>query len=126
MLIEPTMAASRRAAQRSNSNAETVRDFLIFLLLTGLRRNEAATLKWDEEVEVEVEDELNTKRREVESEVPLPPVAVAASPRGALTPDNEKRKLNPTSAVGRACEPGERPPAGRRRRSPVAGTHCPS
>jgi integrase len=30
-----------------NSNAETVRDFLIFLLLTGLRRNEAATLKWE-------------------------------------------------------------------------------
>ena len=29
-----------------NSNGETVRDFLVFLLLTGLRRNEAATLKW--------------------------------------------------------------------------------
>jgi integrase len=29
-----------------NDNGETVRDFLIFLLLTGLRRNEAATLKW--------------------------------------------------------------------------------
>jgi integrase len=30
-----------------NDNGETVRDFLIFLLLTGLRRNEAATLKWE-------------------------------------------------------------------------------
>ena len=29
-----------------NSNADAVRDFLVFLLLTGLRRNEAATLKW--------------------------------------------------------------------------------
>lgn len=30
-----------------NDNGETARDFLIFLLLTGLRRNEAATLKWE-------------------------------------------------------------------------------
>jgi integrase len=30
-----------------NDNGETVRDFLIFLLMTGLRRNEAATLKWE-------------------------------------------------------------------------------
>jgi len=29
------------------SNADVVRDFLVFLLLTGLRRNEAATLKWE-------------------------------------------------------------------------------
>ena len=29
-----------------NSNAGAVRDFLVFLLLTGLRRTEAATLKW--------------------------------------------------------------------------------
>ena len=29
------------------SNADAVRDFLVFLLLTGLRRNEAATLKWE-------------------------------------------------------------------------------
>lgn len=29
-----------------NSNADVVRDFLMFLVLTGLRRNEAATLKW--------------------------------------------------------------------------------
>jgi len=29
-----------------NSNGETVRDFLVFLLLTGLRRSEAATLRW--------------------------------------------------------------------------------
>jgi integrase len=32
----------------ANSNAETVRDFLLFLVLTGLRRNEAATLKWED------------------------------------------------------------------------------
>ena len=31
----------------ANSNAATVRDFLVFLLLTGLRRNEAATLQWE-------------------------------------------------------------------------------
>jgi integrase len=31
----------------SNSNGDTVRDFLQFLVLTGLRRNEAATLRWD-------------------------------------------------------------------------------
>jgi integrase len=31
----------------ANDNGETVSDFLIFLLLTGLRRNEAATLKWE-------------------------------------------------------------------------------
>ncbi len=31
-----------------NSNADAVRDFLVFLLLTGLRRNEAATLKWQD------------------------------------------------------------------------------
>jgi len=29
-----------------HSNADAARDFLVFLLLTGLRRNEAATLKW--------------------------------------------------------------------------------
>lgn len=31
----------------ANSNADVVRDFLQFLLLTGLRRNEAATLRWE-------------------------------------------------------------------------------
>lgn len=31
----------------ANSNGETAQDFLEFLLLTGLRRNEAATLKWE-------------------------------------------------------------------------------
>ena len=30
----------------SNSKAETVRDYILFLLFTGLRRQEAATLKW--------------------------------------------------------------------------------
>jgi integrase len=30
----------------TKDNADTVRDWLVFLLLTGLRRNEAATLKW--------------------------------------------------------------------------------
>jgi integrase len=30
-----------------NSNVDAARDFLAFLLLTGLRRNEAATLKWE-------------------------------------------------------------------------------
>ena len=32
----------------SNSNADAVRDFLVFLLLTGLRKTEAQTLKWDD------------------------------------------------------------------------------
>lgn len=36
-----------KGAPALNSNGETVRDFLQFLVLTGLRRNEAATLKWE-------------------------------------------------------------------------------
>jgi integrase len=31
----------------TNSNGDTVKDYLIFLLLTGLRRSEAATLRWE-------------------------------------------------------------------------------
>jgi integrase len=33
---------------KANTSAEVVRDFLIFLLFTGLRRNEALTLKWSD------------------------------------------------------------------------------
>jgi integrase len=33
-------------SEATNGNADTVRDWLLFLLLTGLRRNEAATLRW--------------------------------------------------------------------------------
>jgi integrase len=32
--------------EATKDNVDTVRDWLVFLLLTGLRRNEAATLKW--------------------------------------------------------------------------------
>lgn len=34
-------------SRSSNESAETVRDYLIFLLLTGLRREEAAGLRWE-------------------------------------------------------------------------------
>jgi integrase len=37
-----------KGTSSANSNGETVRDFLQFLILTGLRRNEAATLKWED------------------------------------------------------------------------------
>jgi integrase len=40
----------------------TVRDYLIFLILTGLRRNEAATLRWDD---VDFESKTITIRAEV-------------------------------------------------------------
>ena len=33
---------------KTNNSAEIVRDLLIFLLFTGLRRNEALTLKWSD------------------------------------------------------------------------------
>jgi|TARA_Y100000294_G_scaffold4643_1_gene4711 integrase len=33
---------------KSNNSSEVVRDFLIFLIFTGLRRNEALTLKWSD------------------------------------------------------------------------------
>jgi integrase len=49
----------------ANSNAKTVRDFLQFLILTGLRRNEAATLKW---VNLDIQSKMftltTTKNRE--------------------------------------------------------------
>lgn len=35
------------ASTRITENAETVRDYMVFLLFTGLRRNEAAHLKWE-------------------------------------------------------------------------------
>ena len=33
---------------KTNNSSEVVRDFLIFLIFTGLRRNEALTLKWSD------------------------------------------------------------------------------
>jgi integrase len=41
-------AALSLSSNAPNALAETVRDYLIFLVLTGLRRNEAAKLRWDQ------------------------------------------------------------------------------
>ena len=41
---------------------ETVRDYLLFLLFTGLRRNEAATLRWDD---IDFESKVLVVRSEI-------------------------------------------------------------
>lgn len=40
-------AVNDLTSSRITENAETVRDFMVFLLFTGLRRNEAARMRWE-------------------------------------------------------------------------------
>lgn len=48
---------SLREGEHPNSMGDTVADFLLFLLFTGLRRNEAATLQW---AQVDLQDRVFT------------------------------------------------------------------